>query len=121
MKKHIPTADIYPTVYSLCAIHAARNAGIFTANHRSLVVQWAKTGNDEDNTLKLKQMQESKMTENQINHMLAASENVTYIGLAATQNLITNFEVEVISNHHYDEIVSDTPFHVLFFNGPGNK
>ena len=93
MKKHIPTADIYPTVYSLCAIHAARNAGIFTANHRSLVVQWAKTGNDEDNTLKLKQMQESKMTENQINHMLAASENVTYIGLAATQNLITNFEV----------------------------
>ena len=93
MKRNTPTADIYPTVYSLCAIHAARNAGIFTANHRSLVVQWAKTGNDEDNTLKLKQMQESTMTANQINHMLGASENVTYIGLAATQNLITNFEV----------------------------
>ena len=56
-------------------------------------VQCAKTGNDEDNTLKLKQMQESTMTKNQINHMLAASENVTYIGLAATQNLTTNFEV----------------------------
>ena len=50
MKRNNPTADIYPTVYSLCAIHAARNAEIFTANHRSLVVQWAKTGNDEDNT-----------------------------------------------------------------------
>ena len=93
MKKNNPTADIYPTVYSLCAVHAARNAGICTANHRSLVVQWAKTGNDEDNTLKLKQMQDSTMTENQINHMLAASENVTYVGLAATQNLTTNFEV----------------------------
>ena len=94
MKRNTPTADIYPTVYSLCAIHAARNAGIFTANHRSLVVQWAKTGkNDEDDTLKLKQKQESTMTANQINHMLGASENVTYIGLAATQNLMTNFEV----------------------------
>ena len=47
-RKTIGHEEIYPTVYALCAIHGCKNAKITDSNMRSLVVQWAKCGNDED-------------------------------------------------------------------------
>ena len=85
--------DILPTVYSLCVIHAARNAKIHNSNIRSLCVQWAKCGNEEDSALKIEQLNEAKISATQLNYMLEHNHQVTYLGLNNHQGLRTNFEV----------------------------
>jgi len=107
MKKKNPNGGaVFPTVYSLCAIHAARNAKIYNSNQRSLVVQWAKCGNLEDQDLKEKQWQSSsaKMTDAQVQYMKKQWEDVTYVGLQQ-QNLQTNFEVVNINSFNFELIV----------------
>lgn len=87
------STDIYPTVYSLCIIHACRNAKITCSNLRSLCVQWAKCGNEMDSSEKLEQMQKNKIDPKALNHMLKVGTDVTYLGLRGAQNLQTNYEV----------------------------
>ena len=47
-KKNAESEDIPATVYSLCVIHGCRNAKKTDSNMKSLVVQWAKCGNDDE-------------------------------------------------------------------------
>ena len=100
--KHIVgSEDVTNTVYALCALHGSRNAKITNSNMTSLVVQWAKCGNDEDAGLKLEQMQNTKppITASSLNHLDSIQKDVTYLGLHDTQNLETNYEVVRIMNN----------------------
>ncbi len=68
---------------------------------QSLVVQWAKCGNDEDAELKVEQMQKTKppISAFSLNHLYAIQRDVTYLGLKSKQNFETNYEVVRITNN----------------------
>jgi hypothetical protein len=62
---------------------------------KSLVVQWAKCGNDEDIALKEQQMQTTKpsISASSFTHLKGIKHDVTYVGLNLRQKLQTNYEV----------------------------
>ena len=92
-RKTVGHEEIYPTVYALCAIHGSKNAKITDSNMRSLVVQWAKCGNDEDVQIKEEQMTKAKITASSMSHLQEIKKEVTYVGLNLHQKLQTNYEV----------------------------
>lgn len=94
-KNTVGSEDVTGTVYALCVLHGSRNAKITNSNMTSLVVQWAKCGNDEDAGLKEDQMQKTKppISAFSLNHLHDIQKDVTYLGLHHTQNLETNYEV----------------------------
>jgi len=98
-KQLLQSEDIPNTVYSLCALHGCRNAKITDSNMQSLVVQWAKCGNEEDVALKEQQMKSARkpITASSFSQLKEMKNNVTFVGLNLTQKLETNFEV-VTSN-----------------------
>jgi hypothetical protein len=94
-KKNAESEDIPATVYSLCVIHGCRNAKITDSNMKSLVVQWAKCGNEEDLALKEQQMQTAKpqISACSFTHLKGIKPDVTYVGLNLRQKLQSNYEV----------------------------